>query len=141
MLKRKIEEKLLQWKNTSERKPLIIKGCRQCGKTYSVMKFAKDNYEHVVYLNFFENPDYNSIFSGSLDVENITMMISALLGQKAVFEAGKTILILDEIQECAQARTALKFFRIDGRYDVIGTGSLLGVRCYGEQPKSIPVGS
>ena len=74
MLKRKIEEKLLQWKNTSERKPLIIKGCRQCGKTYSVMKFAKDNYEHVVYLNFFENPDYNSIFSGSLDVENITMV-------------------------------------------------------------------
>ena len=141
MLKRKIEEKLLQWKNTSERKPLIIKGCRQCGKTYSVMKFAEDNYEHVVYLNFFENSDYNSIFSGSLDVENITMMISALLGQKAVFEAGKTILILDEIQECAQARTALKFFRIDGRYDVIGTGSLLGVKGYGEQPKSIPVGS
>lgn len=141
MLKRKIEEKLLQWKNTSERKPLIIKGCRQCGKTYSVMKFAEDNYEHVVYLNFFENPDYNSIFSGSLDVENITMMISALLGQKAVFEAGKTILILDEIQECAQVRTALKFFRIDGRYDVIGTGSLLGVKGYGEQPKSIPVGS
>lgn len=69
------------------------------------------------------------------------MMISALLGQKAVFEAGKTILILDEIQECAQARTALKFFRIDGRYDVIGTGSLLGVKGYGEQPKSIPVGS
>ena len=69
MLKRKIEEKLLQWKNTKERKPLIIKGCRQCGKTYSVMKFAEDNYEHVVYLNFFENPDYNSIFSGSLDVE------------------------------------------------------------------------
>ena len=87
MLKRKIEEKLLQWKNTKERKPLIIKGCRQCGKTYSVMKFAEDNYEHVVYLNFFENPEYNSIFSGSLDVDNITMMISALLGQKAVFEA------------------------------------------------------
>ena len=58
-----------------------------------------------------------------------------------MFEAGKTILILDEIQECAQARTALKFFRIDGRYDVIGTGSLLGMKGYGEQPKSIPVGS
>lgn len=89
MLKRKIEEKLLQWKNTSERKPLIIKGCRQCGKTYSVMKFAEDNYEHVVYLNFFENPDYNSIFSGSLDVENITMMISALLGQRQCLKLGK----------------------------------------------------
>ena len=99
MLKRKIEEKLLQWKNTSERKPLIIKGCRQCGKTYSVMKFAKDNYEHVVYLNFFENPDYNSIFSGSLDVENITMMISALLGQKAVFEAGKSMDVMMSLEQ------------------------------------------
>ena len=125
-----------------ERKKTInYKGCRQCGKTYSVMKFAEDNYEHVVYLNFLKIRIIIRFFSGSLDVENITMMISALLGQKAVFEAGKTILILDEIQECAQARTALKFFRIDGRYDVIGTGSLLGVKGYGEQPKSIPVGS
>ena len=140
MLKRKIEQRLAEWKNTANRKPLIIKGCRQCGKTFSVLDFAKKYYKHVVYLNFFENPDYASVFSGSLEIDNIVMMLSALLGSAAVFEAGETVLILDEIQDCPEARTALKFFRIDGRYDVIGTGSLLGVKGYGREPKSIPVG-
>ena len=141
MLKRKIEQKLIEWKNTINHKPLIIKGCRQCGKTFSVIDFAKKNYKNVVYLNFFENPDYISVFTGSLEVNNIIMMLSALLGSEAVFEEDETVLILDEIQECPEARTALKFFRIDGRYDVIGTGSLLGVKGYGKEPKSIPVGS
>lgn len=81
------------------------------------------------------------MFSGSLEVDNIVMMLSALMGSDAVFESGNTVLILDEIQECPEARTALKFFRIDGRYDVVGTGSLLGVKGYGKEPKSIPVGS
>lgn len=141
MLKRKIEQKLTDWKKSENHKPLIIKGCRQCGKTFSVLDFAKKNYKHVVYLNFFENPDYASVFSGSLEVDTIVMMLSALLGSEAVFESGHTVLILDEIQECPEARTALKFFRMDGRYDVIGTGSLLGVKGYGKEPKSIPVGS
>lgn len=141
MLKRKMEQKLIDWKNTENHKPLIIKGCRQCGKTFSVLDFAKKNYEHIVYLNFFENPDYASVFFGSLEVDTIVMMLSALLGREAVFESGNTVLILDEIQECPEARTALKFFRIDGRYDVIGTGSLLGVKGYGKEPKSVPVGS
>ena len=141
MLKRKIEQKLIEWKNTINHKPLIIKGCRQCGKTFSVIDFAKKNYKNVVYLNFFENPDYISVFTGSLEVNNIIMMLSALLGREAIFEENETVLILDEIQECPEARTALKFFRIDGRYDVIGTGSLLGVKGYGKEPKSIPVGS
>lgn len=140
MLKRKIEQRLQEWKCSPNRKPLLIKGCRQCGKTYSVLDFAKKNYKHVVYLNFFENPDYCSVFEGSLEIDNITMLLSALLGSEAVFEPGKTILVLDEIQECPDARTALKFFHLDGRYDVIGTGSLLGVRGYGKEPKSIPVG-
>lgn len=140
MLKRKIEQRLQEWKRSPNRKPLLIKGCRQCGKTYSVLDFAKKNYKHVVYLNFFENPDYCSVFEGSLEIDNITMLLSALLGSKAVFEPGNTILVLDEIQECPDARTALKFFHLDGRYDVIGTGSLLGVRGYGKEPKSIPVG-
>lgn len=91
-------------------------------------------------MNFFENPDYCSVFEGSLEIDNITMLLSALLGSEAVFEPGNTILVLDEIQECPDARTALKFFHLDGRYDVIGTGSLLGVRGYGKEPKSIPVG-
>ena len=119
MLKRKIEQRLLNWKNTVGHKPLILKGCRQCGKTFSVLDFAKKNYKHVVYLNFFENPDYASVFAGSLEVDNIIMMLSALLGKNAVFEAGETVLILDEIQDCPDARTALKFFRLDGRFDGI----------------------
>ena len=141
MLKRKIEQRLTEWKNTPNKKPLIIKGCRQCGKTFSVLEFAKRNYTHVVYLNFFENPDYTSVFAGSLEIDNIIMMLSALVGKSAVFVPGETVIVLDEIQDCPEARTALKFFRIDGRFDVIGTGSLLGVKGYGKEPKSIPVGS
>ena len=140
MLQRKIEKKLMDWKNTPNHKPLIIKGCRQCGKTYSVRDFAEKNYESVIYLNFFQNPDYTAVFSGSLEVDHLTMMISALLGDQANFIPGKTILIFDEIQDCPEARTALKFFQMDGRFDVIGTGSLLGVKGYGKEPKSIPVG-
>ena len=139
MLKRKITEKLMKWKKDPDHLPLIIKGCRQCGKTVSVLDFARHQYRHTVYLNFFENPSYATLFQGSLNVDYLTMMMTALLGEKAVFEPGNTIIILDEIQECPEARTALKFFKLDGRYDVIGTGSLLGVEGYG-QPKSIPVG-
>ena len=141
MLKRKIEQALLDWKNTPNHSPLIIKGCRQCGKTYSVRAFAKQNYKHEVYFNFFKNPDYISIFEGSLEIDNLIIMMSALLGPDAIFEAGETVIILDEIQDCPEARTALIFFKEDGRFDVIGTGSLLGVKGYGKQPKSIPVGS
>lgn len=140
MLKRKMQDILLTWKNTPGRKPLLIKGCRQCGKTFSVLEFARHHYEHVIYLNFFQDANYSSIFSGSLEVDYLIMMMSALLGPEAVFEPGKTVIVLDEIQECPEARTALKFFQLDGRFDVIGTGSLLGVRGYGKEPKSIPVG-
>ena len=141
MLKRKIEQRLIEWKDTAGHKPLIVKGCRQCGKTFSVLKFAKEHYKNVVYLNFYENPDYASVFSGSLEIDNLIIMLSALLPGRAKFEAGKTVLVLDEIQDCPEARTALKFFRMDGRFDVIGTGSHLGVKGYGREPKSIPVGS
>ncbi len=140
MLKRKIEQTLLDWKHMPGRKPMILKGCRQCGKTFSVQKFARENYQHVVYLNFFQNSEYASIFSGSLEIDNLIMLMSALLGPAAVFVPGETVIILDEIQECPEARTALKFFHLDGRFDVIGTGSLLGVKGYGKEPKSVPVG-
>ncbi len=140
MLKRKMEDVLRKWKDTEGHRPLIIKGCRQCGKTYTVRQFARENYPHEIYLNFYENKNYASVFSGSLEVDHLTMLLSSLLGPDAIFEAGKTVLILDEIQECPEARTALKFFAIDGRYDVIGTGSLLGVKGYGKRSASIPVG-
>lgn len=140
MLKRKIEKALLQWKNSPDHNPLIIKGCRQCGKTFITESFAKENYKHTVYLNFFENPEYKEIFAGSLDIDNLTMLITAFLGNKAQFKPHETVIILDEIQSCPEARTALKFFKLDGRYDVIATGSLLGIKGYNQIPASIPVG-
>nr|WP_314496034.1 ATP-binding protein [uncultured Prevotella sp.] len=142
MLRRKIEEVLIKWKNTPNHKPLIIKGCRQCGKTFSVNAFAKEYYTHVVYLNFFEHPDYKLAFEGSKQIDSIVMNLTALLPNSR-FVSGQTCIILDEIQECSAARTALKFFKIDGRYDVIATGSLLGVCGYkGDETdyNSIPVG-
>lgn len=140
MLKRKIIDQLHNWKSDPNHKPVILKGCRQCGKTFAARHFAQENYRSVVYINFFENPGAKSIFEGSLDVDQLSMMISAYMGSSARLIPGETVIILDEIQECPQARTALKFFCIDGRYDVIGTGSLLGVAGYGEAPASIPVG-
>lgn len=142
MLQRKIERTLIKWKNTPNHKPLIIKGCRQCGKTFSVNTFAKEYYTHVVYLNFFEHPDYKLAFEGSKQIDSIVMNLTALLPNSR-FVSGQTCIILDEIQECSAARTALKFFKIDGRYDVIATGSLLGVCGYkGDETdyNSIPVG-
>lgn len=141
MLKRKIENILLEWKNTKGHSPLIIKGQRQCGKTYSVLDFAKKNYKHIVYLNFVKNPNYVSIFNGSLDVDDLIIMMSAVLGKEARLVPNETLIIFDEIQDCPEARTSLKFFKEDGRFDVIGTGSLLGVKGYGKEPKSVPVGS
>ena len=142
MLRRKIEEVLIKWKNIPNHKPLIIKGCRQCGKTFSVNAFAQEHYTHVVYLNFFEHPDYKLAFEGSKQIDSIVMNLTALIPNSR-FVSGQTCIILDEIQECSAARTALKFFKIDGRYDVIATGSLLGVCGYkGDETdyNSIPVG-
>ncbi len=146
MLKRKIESVLVEWKNSESKKPLVIKGIRQCGKTYIVQKFARENYENVVYMNFILEPDIKSAFSGNMDVDTITLNLSALIPGSR-FIQGKTCIILDEIQECREARTALKSFQLDGRFDVIATGSLLGVRGYGRSEKkmegrqdSIPVG-
>lgn len=146
MLKRKIEGILTGWKNSEDKKPLVIKGIRQCGKTYIVRKFAEENYENVVYMNFILEPDRKSAFSGNIDVETIILNLSALIPGSR-FVKGKTCIILDEIQECKEARTALKSFKIDGRFDVIATGSLLGVKGYGknrnkteESSDSVPVG-
>lgn len=142
MLKRKIEKYLLDWKKSKNKMPLIIKGCRQCGKTYSVLDFARKNYEHVVYLDFFQHPEYKTVFDGGLDIDNICMMLSVLIPE-AEFVAGNTCIILDEIQECPRARTSLKFFKTDARYDVIGTGSLLGVSGYHTSSSTdapVPVG-
>ena len=147
MLKRKIENQLIEWKNQTNHKPIVIKGIRQCGKTFIVKKFAEAHYKHVVYLNFAQKPELSIPFEGSLEVDDIIMGITAMV-KGAIFEPRKTCLILDEIQDCPQARTALKFFKLGNRFDVICTGSLLGIKGYGikhpngehEMPRSIPVG-
>ena len=139
MLKRKIENQLYKWKLNKEHKPLIVKGLRQSGKTYSVVEFAKKNYKNVIYINFQNNEDYKKIFANNLEIENIKMQISSYFSD-AKFEEGKTIIILDEIQECSRARLSLKFFKLDGRYDVIATGSLLGIHGLNDDTTSIPVG-
>ena len=146
MLRRKIESVMAEWKDAKLKKPLVIKGIRQCGKTYIVQNFAKKNYESVVYMNFILEPDRKSAFTGNIDVDTIILNLSALIPGSRFIE-GNTCIILDEIQECKEARTALKSFQIDGRFDVIATGSLLGVRGYGNRDMktedgqdSVPVG-
>ncbi|MBO7651208.1 MAG: ATP-binding protein [Bacteroidales bacterium] len=141
MYKRKIEYFLLEWKNDPDRKPLVIKGCRQCGKTSSVLEFARKNYKNVIYMDFHEQKELCALFEGSLQIDYLTVAISAAI-PSARFEKGKTCLIFDEIQDCPQARSSLKFFKLDGRYDVICTGSLLGVNGYrtSDANYSVPVG-
>lgn len=132
MFRRKIEQVLLDWKKNMDKMPIVIKGCRQCGKTFSVLDFARKNYGNVVYLDFFLNPQYKSIFDDSLEIDNILVNISTLLPNVRIVP-GDTCFVFDEIQDCPRARTSLKFFKIDGRFDVICTGSLLGVSGYRSQ--------
>ena len=144
-----MEETLSRWKNTPEHNPLVIMGIRQCGKTFTVQQFAKKNYPNVVYINFALEQDKTIAFTGNKEVESILMNLSSIMPETR-FVPGRTCLIFDEIQECPDARTSLKSFKMDGRFDVIATGSLLGVRGYGEKQKkeqnhllgknSIPVG-
>lgn len=143
MFKRKMEKVLWDWKCDPDRRPLVVKGPRQCGKTFSVRKFAQENYAHAVFVDFFEQPETKAAFRGSKRVDDIVMNLTAMV-PGATFAPGKTCLVLDEMQECPEARTALKFFATDGRFDVVCTGSLLGVRGYGARDRDVvspvPVG-
>ena len=134
MLRRRISDKLIEWKANPNHLPLVIMGIRQCGKTFIAQQFASENYKHVVYINFFKEEQRKSAFYGSKDVDNIIMLLSAQM-RTAKFVPGETCIILDEIQECPEARTSPKFFMEDGRYDIIATGSLLGVLGYGQEQK------
>ena len=134
MLHRKIENILLEWKSRPGHKPLLIMGIRQCGKTFIAKHFASTNYRHWIYINFIKEPERIKAFTGSKDVDTILLNLSAQI-QGVKFIPGETCLVFDEIQECPEARTSLKFFREDGRFDVIATGSLLGVQGYGDELK------
>ena len=125
-LKRKIDEYLLEWKKNEERLPLIIKGARQVGKTESINHFAEQNYSNIVSINFVLEPKYKTILSDGYAVEDIIKNISMIDTSKK-FIAGDTVIIFDELQEFPDIATALKSFRIDGRFDVICSGFLLGI--------------
>lgn len=137
MLKRKITDYLIDWKNNPNKKPLIVKGARQIGKTMSIHKFAKDNYKHVVEINFATQKQYLDIFKEGYDVESILKRISFIDPTKKV-EPGNTLLFFDELQDCPECATALKPFKMDGQYDVICSGSLMGL--YYQQIESNSVG-
>lgn len=137
MLKRKIEKELIEWKSKKEKMCLVVKGARQVGKTYIIDKFAKENYKNYIYMNFDEMPSYKDIFNGDLDPETIIKQITLNIPNVNLVP-NETIIFLDEIQNCPRARTALKFLSIDKRFDVIASGSLLGIN-YEDVP-SFPVG-
>lgn len=126
LLKRKIDKYLTDWKNRSDRKPLIIKGARQIGKTRSVEWFAGQNYASVIEINFIEQKKYREIFNDGFEVDAILKNIS-LLNPELKFIPGNTIFFFDELQACPNCATSLKFFKLDGRFDVICSGSLMGI--------------
>ena len=137
MLKRKITQKLLDWKNESDKPCLLVRGARQVGKTFIVEQFANSNYENYIYVNFELMPSLKSIFDGDLDFKTLRLNLEANLPGTRI-EKGKTLLFLDEIEACPNARVALKTFALDGSIDVIASGSLLGL--YYKEIKSYPVG-
>ena len=137
MLKSKIYQSLIEWKKQTEKMCLVVKGARQVGKTFIIDKFARENYENYVYINFDENPGYKVIFDGDLDVNNLIKQISLRVPNVSLVPH-KTIIFLDEIQNCPNARTALKFLALDKRFDVIASGSLLGINY--KEVESFPVG-
>ena len=124
--KRKIDSYLIQWKSKENKYPLIIKGARQIGKTESIKHFAKENYENVVSINFALEKQYMTILSDGYDVESIIKNIS-LIDPGKQFTEGNTLILFDELQELPDIATSLKSFKMDGRFDVICSGSLLGI--------------
>lgn len=137
MLKRKFYSKLNEWKIKKEKTCLLVKGARQIGKTFIIDLFGRENYKSYIYINFIEMPQAKDIFSGELTADEIYKRITLVMPEvKYVFS--DTLLFLDEIQECPNARTALKFLALDKRIDVIASGSLLGIQY--KNVTSIPVG-
>ncbi len=125
-LRRKIDKFLIDWKENKEKKPIIVKGARQIGKTESINKFANEFYENIIYINFVEEPKYKKITIDGYKVDDIIKNIS-LLDPTKRFIPDKTLIFFDELQEYPEIATSLKFFSVDGRFDVICSGSMLGI--------------
>lgn len=145
MIKRKMYKYLINWKQKKDKSALIIKGARQVGKRYLVREFGRNEYESYIEINFLKNPLYKNIFKGDLSAEEIFKRLSAYIPNLKIIPF-KTLLFLDEIQVCAEARTAVKFLVEDGSVDVISSGSLLGLSYLEDddknvtEPTSLPVG-
>lgn len=139
-MRRKIDSDLLKWKNTSdtERKPLLINGARQVGKTYSVVEFGQKNFDNLVHIDFIAQPNMQPLFEGDIQPERLIGLIEASFGVE--IRPGKTLLFFDEIQACPKALVSLKYFREQApQYHVVAAGSLLGVSL-GRAKDSFPVG-
>ncbi len=145
MIKRKMYKYLINWKQKKDKSALIIKGARQVGKSYLVREFGRNEYEGYIEINFLKNPLYKNIFKGDLSAEEIFKRLSAYIPNLKIIPF-KTLLFLDEIQVCAEARTAVKFLVEDGSVDVISSGSFLGLSYLEDddknvtEPTSLPVG-
>ena len=137
MLKRKAMTAIADWAKTKKKKCLVVQGARQTGKTYLVERFAEENYEELVEINFKQMPSAAEIFSGDLIVDNMVMAMRFRFPEKKILPH-RTLIFLDEIQECQEAITSLKFWALDDRYDVIVSGLLLGIDY--KRASSYPVG-
>lgn len=135
-MKRKAMEALIQWKGSEERKPMVLKGARQVGKTWLIKEFGKNYYPRCAYFNFDEEDELKSIFAANKDPHRIIALLSLIVGEKIL--PGKTLIVFDEIQESPEALNTLKYFREKANeYHVIAAGSLLGTLL--ARPKSYPV--
>ncbi|MFO3714100.1 ATP-binding protein [Oribacterium sp. P9] len=136
-MKRNAIQTLIKWKNSEDRKPMVLKGARQVGKTWLMKSFGRDYYDNFVYFNFDEEDELKSIFEANKNPQRIIELLSMIVGEKIL--PGKTLIIFDEIQECPEALNTLKYFKEKANeYHVIAAGSLLGTLL--AQPKSYPVG-
>lgn len=136
-LKRSAISELIRWKDSAERKPMVLKGARQVGKTWLMREFGQNYYDNFVYFNFDEEDELKSIFETNKNPHRIIELLSMICGER--IESGKTLIIFDEIQECPEALNTLKYFKEKANeYHVIAAGSLLGTLL--AKPKSYPVG-
>ncbi len=126
LLKRKIDQYLIDWKNSNNKLPLIVKGARQVGKTESIRFFARNNYENTIEINFSLQRQYCSIFDDGFEVDTILKNIS-LINPELTFVPYKTLIFFDELQDCPNCASSLKPFKLDGRFDVICSGSMMGI--------------
>ena len=137
-MERKITKRMEEWKDDPNHKPLILTGCRQIGKTYSALEFAKTHYHSYIYINFETNPEKKQLFDGSLEYDDLIPKLS--FSEKVGLIEGESVIILDEIQNCPNAYSALKPLSLSRKVDIIALGSFLGVNLDDDDGRISPLG-